>query len=99
MLLPQPTYERLLQALAPWAAEEVERQRQRAEQIRQSTADLSGQERLLQRVVHLRQLVAWAQVVVDRAEFAAAGSSSTTTRQISRRSSHGANAGLCPGAA
>ena len=43
MLLPQPTYERLLQALAPWAAEEVERQRQRAEQIRQSTADLSGE--------------------------------------------------------
>src|SRR6516162_2521686 len=37
------TRERLLQALAPWAAEEVERQRQRAEQIRQSTADLSGE--------------------------------------------------------
>jgi transposase len=57
------TRDRLLQALQPWAAAEVSRQRQRAEQIRQSTADLSGAERLLQRVVHLREVVAWAQVV------------------------------------
>jgi transposase len=55
--------ERLLQALAPWAAAEVEQQRQRAEQIRQSTADLADEERLLQRVVHLRELIAWAEQV------------------------------------
>jgi transposase len=66
------TRERLLQALEPWAAAEVSRQRERAEQIRQSTADLSGEERLLQRVVHLRQLVAWAQAVCAGATFAAA---------------------------
>jgi transposase len=66
------TRTRLLEALEPWAGQEVARQRQRAEQIRQSTADLSGEERLLQRVVHLRELVAWAQVVCDRADFAAA---------------------------
>jgi transposase len=64
--------ERLLQALAPWAAEEVEQQRQRAVQIRQNTADLSGEERLLQRVAHLRELVAWAQAVCDSAPFTAA---------------------------
>jgi transposase len=63
--------ERLLQALEPWAGAEVAQQRQRAEQIRQSTADVSGEERLLQRVVHLRELVAWAQVVAASAEFAA----------------------------
>jgi transposase len=57
--------ERLLQALAPWAASEVSQQRQRAEQIRRSTADLSGEERLLQRVVHLRELVAWGQGIYD----------------------------------
>jgi transposase len=65
------TRERLLQALEPWATAEVDRQRQRAEHIRQHSVDLSGEERLLQRVVHLRELVACAQVVVDGAEFAA----------------------------
>jgi IS5 family transposase len=64
--------ERLLQALQPWAGAEIALQRQRAEQIRQSSVDLSGEERLLQRVVHLRELVAWAQVVARGAEFAAA---------------------------
>jgi hypothetical protein len=64
--------ERLLQALQPWAADEVSRQRQRAEQIRHSTADLSGEERLLQRVVQLRQLVAWAQAVCADTAVAAA---------------------------
>jgi transposase len=66
------TRERLLQALTPWAAEEVEQQRQRAAQIRQSTADLSGAERLVQRVAHVRALVAWAQTVSSSAPFTAA---------------------------
>jgi transposase len=66
------TRERLLQALEPWAADEVSCQRQRAEQIRQRTEDLSGEERLLERVVHLRELVAWAEVVCSRDEFRAA---------------------------
>jgi transposase len=66
------TRERLLQVLQPWAADEVTRQQQRAEQIRQSSVDLSGEERLLQRVVHLRELVAWAQTVCDGAAFQAA---------------------------
>jgi transposase len=60
------TRERLLQALEPWVPEQVDEQRQRAEQLRQSSADLSGEERLLQRVVHLRELVAWAEVVSAR---------------------------------
>src|SRR4051794_14347706 len=64
--------ERLLQALAPWAAEEIEQQRQRAVHIRQSTADLPGEERLLQRVAHLRELVAWAQTVSGSAPFTTA---------------------------
>jgi transposase len=66
------TRQRLLQALEPWAAAEVQQQRQRAEQIRQSSADLSGEERLLQRVAHLRELLAWAQVVCASAAFSAA---------------------------
>jgi transposase len=66
------TRERLLQALAPWAGLEVEHQRQRAAEIRQSSADLAGEERLLQRVAHLRELVAWAQAVCTSAPFTAA---------------------------
>jgi hypothetical protein len=66
------TRERLLQALEAWAPDEVSCQRQRAEQIRQRTEDLKGEERLLERVVHLRELVAWAEVVCSSGEFRAA---------------------------
>jgi len=66
------TRDRLLQALESWAAESVEQHRQRAEQIRQSTADLLGPERLVQRVAHLRELVAWAKTLGEGAEFVAA---------------------------
>jgi transposase len=64
--------ERLLRALACWAADEVEQQRQRAVRIRASTVDLSGEERLLQRVMHLRELVAWAEGLCSGAAFTAA---------------------------
>jgi transposase len=66
------TRQRLLKALQPWGEDEVCRQQQRAEQIRQSTQDLSGEERLAQRVVHLQELVAWAKTVYAQAKFAAA---------------------------
>jgi transposase len=66
------TRDRLLQALEPWAAADVSQQRQRAEHIRHSTEELAGPERLLQRIVHLRELLAWAQVIVSSAEFEAA---------------------------
>jgi hypothetical protein len=63
------TRDRLLQALESWAAADVARQRQRVQQIQQATADLSGEERLLQRVVHLRELVAWAELVSTSRPF------------------------------
>ena len=66
------TRERLLRALEPLAAEAIDRQRQRADEIRESSVDLSGEERLLHRVVHLRELVAWARLVCDGGQFAAA---------------------------
>src|SRR5262245_8364590 len=66
------TRERLLEALTPWAAAEVNGQRQRAEHIRQSTEDLPGEERLVQRVMHLRELVAWAKTTCESPEFVAA---------------------------
>jgi transposase len=66
------TRDRLLQALEPWGAEEVRRQQQRADHLRQSTEDLPGQERLVQRVVHLRELVAWAKTLGASKEVAAA---------------------------
>lgn len=63
---------RLLQALRPWAAERAAGEEQRAEAIRTATADLSGEERLLQRVAHLRAITAWADEVAARPAYAGA---------------------------
>lgn len=52
--------ERLLEAAQPFAAEQVAAERAHALAIRTVSADLSDEERLLQRVTHLRQIVAWA---------------------------------------
>jgi transposase len=50
----------LLEAARPLAADEVAAHEARAEEVRQATADLKDDQRLLQRVEHLRQIVAWA---------------------------------------
>jgi transposase len=54
------TRERLLEAAQPFAVEQVAAERAHALAIRTVSADLSDEERLLQRVTHLRQIVAWA---------------------------------------
>jgi len=64
------TRDRLLEALLPFAAERVASERQRREALRAGTADLSGEERLLQRVAYLRGLVAWADEVPGGPPFA-----------------------------
>lgn len=63
---------RLLAALQPFAATRVTDEERHAEQIRLATADLSGEERLLQRVAHLRALLAWAKQLPGSAAVAAA---------------------------
>jgi transposase len=55
------TRQQLLQAVRRYAPERVVSEEQKAQQIHDTTADLSGEERLLQRVVHLRSLVAWVE--------------------------------------
>jgi transposase len=65
------TRQRLLQALRPWAAERVAEEEQHVLQVRTVTADLSNDERLLQRVAHLRAVVAWAEEVQDSQAFTA----------------------------
>jgi len=57
------TRDQLLAALAPFAAARVAEERQRAEAIRTGTADAKDEERLLQRVTHLRAVLAWADAV------------------------------------
>lgn len=52
--------QRLLSTAAPFAAERVAAERAHALAIRTATSDLSDEERLLARVTHLRQIVAWA---------------------------------------
>jgi|SRR5579864_6537725 len=53
--------QRLLEALRPWAPEAVRQDEERALRIRQATADLREEERLVQRVAHLQEIVAWAE--------------------------------------
>ncbi len=53
--------ERLLAAAQPFAPEAVVAHQQRAIGIRQATADLKDQARLLQRVEQLREIVVWAE--------------------------------------
>jgi transposase len=59
------TRRQLLAAMRPYAAERVAQEEARAASIHTTTADLSGPERLLQRVTHLRSLVAWVECLVD----------------------------------
>jgi transposase len=55
------TREQLLRAAEPFAADEVAQHRRRAEEIRTATADLKDEVRLLRRVEHLQDLVAWGE--------------------------------------
>jgi transposase len=52
--------DQLLDALRPFAAEQVEREQDRAEAIRVATEDAKDEVALLERVTHLRLLVTWA---------------------------------------
>lgn len=56
--------DRLLKALLPYTPERVTAERVQARVIHEVSADLKDEERLLQRVAHLRQIVAWADEVV-----------------------------------
>lgn len=54
------TRQRILESAKPYAAEQVAQEEARATQIRKITDDFSDAKRLLQQVVHLRQIVTWA---------------------------------------
>ncbi len=51
---------RLLQALRPYALTRVEEEEAEVETIRLATSDLKDEERLIGRVLHLQQIVQWA---------------------------------------
>jgi len=52
--------DQLLEALRPFAAARVAEEEERAEAVRLASADAKDEERLLQRVTHLRAVLAWA---------------------------------------
>jgi transposase len=54
------TRTRLLRSAKPYEPAQVAQEEERAAQIRQVTDDLKDEERLLQRVEHLHQIVTWA---------------------------------------
>ena len=55
--------ERLLRRLKPYAPQQVAVAQAEAARLRQVTSDLKDEERLVQRVTHLRHIVAWAEEV------------------------------------
>jgi transposase len=57
------TRKRLLEAARPFAPERVVEEETHAEAIHTATTDLEEAQRLLQRVTHLRQIVAWADLL------------------------------------
>ncbi len=63
------TRDQLLEGLRPFAAERVAEEEQRAEAIRVGTEDAQDEERLVQRVTHLRAVLAWADEVPEQACF------------------------------
>lgn len=65
------TREQLLKAAESFAAAEVAGHRAQASIIRQATADLKEEQRLLQRVTHLRELVEWGAAWQARLEMGA----------------------------
>lgn len=67
------TREQVLEAVRPYAAERVAAEEAHAQALHTSTADLSGAERLLQRVAHLRAIVAWVDQLVAELGPARAG--------------------------
>ena len=70
---------RLLTAAEPYAEAQVAVERQEVEHIRLATSDLPDAQRLLQRVEHLRRIVAWADQV--SAELGPAEREGDATRQ------------------
>lgn len=65
------TREQLLSAAEGFAAAEVGVHRQTALEIREATADLKAEARLLARVKHLQELVAWGEGWLERLEIGA----------------------------
>jgi len=61
--------DQLLAALRRFAAERVAEEQQRAEAIRGASADTKDDDRLVQRVAHLRAVLAWADAVPQQPSF------------------------------
>jgi IS5 family transposase len=64
------TRDQLLEGLRPFAAERVIAEEQRAEAICLGSEEAKDEERLVQRVTHLRAILAWADEVPGQAAFA-----------------------------
>jgi transposase len=76
------TRDQLLAALQPFAAALVQQEQQHAEAIRQASADLKDEERLVRRVAHLQAVLAWADEVPQQERFhQAAGEEQEQLRQ------------------
>jgi transposase len=70
------TRDQLLEALIPFAAERAHEEARRAEALHIASEDMRDQERLLRRVAHLREVLAWADEAPSSEAFRAADAAS-----------------------
>ncbi len=82
------TRQRLLQALRPWAEARVAQEEEQALRVRTATADLGNDERLLQRVAHLRGVVAWADQVLEEPAFTQAPAARQEPVRVAVQAAH-----------
>jgi len=74
------TRDQLLEAVRPFAPERADEETRRGDAIRQASEDLPDQERLVRRIAHLREVLAWADDVPGQEAFAAAATSQDKLR-------------------
>ena len=72
--------ERLLEALNPYDVERAEGERGRAEMIRLADAGANAEQRLESRVIHLREIVNWAEAVDGKLQVTGADQDATWDR-------------------
>ena len=80
--------DQLLEALGPFAAEQVAQEQERAEEIRLATEEAKDEERLVQRVSQLRAVLAWAEALPQQARFAQASVSAQEKLQAALALAH-----------
>ncbi len=80
--------DQVLASVRPFAAERVAAEEAQAEALRLASGDAPDAERLVERVTHLRAVLAWADAVPEQAAFAQAGAAAQARVRASLALAH-----------